>query len=464
VKHAVVLGGGVTGLTTASELLARGWRCSVLEGAPEIGGLAGGFELLGQRFDLGPHALYTHHEEAYRYFKELLGDDLVPIGRKHVAIVFRGRQFPYPLKILPALRRLPLRESLAAGRDLLLVKLRNALRKPSSDSFESYIENYFGRTLYRIFFRDYTSKVWGVSPRTLSANFASERIPKIRIWKALAGSLLPDKTERPRGGDFDPTQFYYPRRGLRQFHEAQRRRIAERGGVIRIGCRATAVVSEAGRAVAVETESAGTRERIPCDALVSTIPVNGFASLLQGGRPLAGEAAELRHREVVFVGLVVRRPRVFEHQWVYYQDPGIVFHRVYENAHFLEPAPEAKGSTGLCAELTDHEGRDDETLYRATLDGLLRLGLFDAGEVLAHRVVRVPQAYPLYTTGYQAALRACLDAVTRFENVWTAGRQGLFRYVDMDHCVLMGKGVAAQVAAGRRTQEEQRVVAVHSEA
>ena len=79
-------------------------------------------------------------------------------------------------------------------------------------------------------------------------------------------------------------------------------------------------------------------------------------------------------------------------------------------------------------------------------------------------MVRVPQAYPLYTTGYQNALRACLDSVTRYENVWTAGRQGLFRYVDMGHCVLMGKGVAAQVAAGRRTQEEQRVVAVHSEA
>jgi protoporphyrinogen oxidase len=303
-----------------------------------------------------------------------------------------------------------------------------------------------------------------VSPRTLSANFASERIPKIRVWKALAGSLLPDKTERPKGGDFDPTQFYYPRRGLGQFHEAQRRRIAERGGEIRTGCRATAVACEGGRAVAVEAESAGKRDRIPCDALVSTIPVNSFASLLQGGRPLAGEAAQLRHREVVFVGLVVRRPRVFAHQWVYYQDPGVAFHRVYENTHFLEPEPQAEGSTGLCAELTDHADRDDEALYRATLEGLVRLRLFEASEVLAHRVVRVPQAYPLYTTGYEAALRACLDVVTRFENVWTAGRQGLFRYVDMDHCVLMGKGVAAQVAAGRRTQEEQRVVAVHSEA
>ena len=87
-----------------------------------------------------------------------------------------------------------------------------------------------------------------------------------------------------------------------------------------------------------------------------------------------------------------------------------------------------------------------------------------AREVRAQRVVRVAEAYPLYTTGYQEALRACLDEVTRYENVWTAGRQGLFRYVDMDHCVLMGKGVAAQVAGGQRTLEEQRIVAAHSEA
>jgi len=464
-KHAVVLGGGVTGLTTAAELLARGWRCSVLERAPEIGGLAGGFELLGHRFDFGPHALYTNHEPAYRYIKELLGDELVPIGTKRVAIVFRGRRFPYPLKILPALRRLPLTESFAAGRDLLYVKLRNALREPESDSFESYIENYFGRTLYRIFFRDYTAKVWGVPPRMLAANFASERIPKVHVWRALAASLLPDKLERPpASGDFDPSQFYYPRRGLGQFHAAHRKRIEERGGEIRTGCRAVAVACEGARALAVLAETHGARERIPCDALVSTIPVNGLASLLLGGRPLAGEAAELRHREVVFVGVVVRRPQILEHQWVYYHDPGVVFHRVYENRHFLAPPPEAAGTTGLCVELTDHEGRDDATLARLTVDGLARLGLLTAAEVLAHRVERVAEAYPLYTTGYQNALRACLEQVKHYENVWTAGRQGLFRYVDMDHCVLMGKGVAAQVAGGRHTLEEQSVVAAHSDA
>ena len=464
-KHAVILGGGVTGLTTAAELLARGWRASVLERDAEIGGLAGGFELLGHRFDFGPHALYTNHEAAYRYFKELLGDELVPIGRKRVAIVFRGRRFPYPLKVLPALRRLPLLEVFAAGRDLLYVKLRNALKKPKSDSFESYMENYFGRTLYRIFFRDYTTKVWGVPPQTLSANFASERIPKVRIWRALVGSLLADKTERPASsGDFDPSQFYYPRRGLGQFHAAHRRRIEERGGRIRTGCHAVAIASEGRRAVAVELESAGGRERLPFDALVSTIPVNALASLLQGGVPLAGEAALLRHREVVFVGMVVGRPRAFEHQWVYYQDPGVIFHRVYENRHFLESGPETAGTTGLCAELTDHESRDDETLFRETVGGLARLGLVEPREVLAHRVVRVAEAYPLYTTGYQKALRACLDEVTRYENVWTAGRQGLFRYVDMDHCVLMGKGVAAQIAGGQRTLEEQRILAAHSEA
>lgn len=465
VKHAVILGGGVTGLTTAAELLARGWRASVLERAAEIGGLAGGFELLGHRFDFGPHALYTNHEAAYRYFKELLGDDLVPIGMKHVAIVFRGEQFPYPLKILPAVRKLPLGEALAAGRDLLQVKLRNAWRAPVSDSFESYIENYFGRTLYRIFFRDYTAKVWGVPPRALSANFARERIPKVRIWRALVASVLADKTERPAAsGDFDPRQFYYPRRGLGQFHAAHRRRIEERGGQVRTECRAVAIACEGTRAVAVEIDSPKGRERIACDALVSTIPVNALASLLCAGGALERQAALLRQREVVFVGLVVERPRIFQHQWVYYQDPGLVFHRVYENRHFLKPEQSAAGTTGLCAELTDHEGRDDETLFRSTVDGLARLGLIEAREVLAHRVVRVAEAYPLYTTGYEEALRACLDQVARYDNVWTVGRQGLFRYVDMDHCVLMGKGVAAQVAGGRRTLEEQRVVAAHSEA
>lgn len=460
-KHAVILGGGVTGLTTAAELLARGWRATVLERAAEVGGLAGGFTLLGHRFDFGPHALYTHQVEAYQYFKDLLGEDLVPIGRKHVAIVFRGRLFPYPLQILAAARQLPLREALAAGIELLRAKLQNAFREPASDSFESYIENHFGATLYRIFFRDYTAKVWGVPPRSLSASFARERIPKVRIWKALVASVLADKSERPTAGAaFDSNQFYYPKRGLGQFHAAQIRRIEAGGGAIRLGWRPVALESKAKRVAKVIAESSEGRTGIECDALVSTIPVQELTRLL-GGDLTAGA---LLHREIVFVGIVVARAKVLDHQWVYYQDPDVPFHRVYENVHFLEPPPAARGTSGLCAEVTDNQGLSDEVIAERTIASLVRLGIIGENEVRAHRAVRVKEAYPLYRTGYEQALRAALTVVRGHENVWTAGRQGLFRYVDMDHCVLMGKGVASQVASGGRTLEEQGIVAAHAEA
>jgi protoporphyrinogen oxidase len=465
VKRALVLGGGVSGLTSASELLSRGWHATVLEREDAIGGLATGFTLAGHPFDHGPHALYTQHEAAYRYFKGLLGDELRAIGTKHVAILFRGREFPYPLKLLPAARELPLREALAAGSDLLWAKLRNAVRRPRCDSFESYVESHFGRTLYRIFFRDYTRKVWGVPPATLSASFASERIPKVRIWRSLVASVVADKTERPgAGGDFDPRQFYYPKGGLEQLHLAHRRRIEGLGGRIFTGARAVSVRVDGGRATAVAVERNGAVEQLSCDALVSTIPINHLVSALGGGRRLEGPAAGLKHRSIVFVYLVVARPKVFEHQWVYYQDPGLVFHRVYENRHFVDASALPPGTTGLCAEVTDHEGLSDCRMLEQTVEGLERLGLLAPGEVVAHRVVRLAEAYPLYTTGYEAALRACLQEVRRVDNVWTVGRQGLFRYVDMDHCVLMGQGVAAQVASERRTLAEQEIVAAHSEA
>lgn len=462
-KHAVILGAGVTGLTTAHELLERGFRVSVLEREPQVGGLGGGFTLAGQRFDYGPHALYTQRRDAYQYFKDLLGDDLRPIGTKHVAIHFGGEQFPYPLRMLPALARLPLAQAAAAGRDLLWVKLKNAVRRPEADSFQSYIEAHFGRTLYRIFFHDYTEKVWGVPPSSLAANFASERIPKVRILRSLLGSLLPDKAERPAGGDFDPRQFYYPRGGMEQLQAAHRQRVEARGGVVRTRCRAVAARTEGERVRGVTVESDGAREEVACDALVSTIPVNQLVSLLDGGRPLAGPAAELRHRSIAFVYLVLARPRVYAHQWLYYHDPAIAFHRVYENIHFSDQASDDPGRTGLCAEITDHRGESDARLVERTVADLARLGLAQPGDVVAQRVVRLAEAYPLYIAGYEKALRDCMRAVGRFQNVWTTGRQGLFRYVDMDHCVLMGRGTALRVARDERGADDD-IVARHAEA
>ena len=47
---------------------------------------------------------------------------------------------------------------------------------PSTGDFEAYCTSIMGETLYRLFIYHYTTKQWGVEPRTLSAEMAVHRI------------------------------------------------------------------------------------------------------------------------------------------------------------------------------------------------------------------------------------------------------------------------------------------------
>jgi protoporphyrinogen oxidase len=81
-------------------------------------------------------------------------------------------------------------------------------------------------------------------------------------------------------------------------------------------------------------------------------------------------------------------------------------------------------------------------------------------EVLGTFVKRVPFAYPVYDLTYKENLLPILDFVHSLDNIQTGGRQGLFRYNNMDQSIDMGRrmgwgllqgdtGLHEEVATGR---------------
>jgi protoporphyrinogen oxidase len=90
----------------------------------------------------------------------------------------------------------------------------------------------------------------------------------------------------------------------------------------------------------------------------------------------------------------------------------------------------------------------DGQLVARGVEDLRALG-FRVDDLLGAFSVRVAHGYPVYHLGYDEDRRALLREVGAFENVRTAGRQGLFRYVFMDAAMQMGIEAAAQMKSGR---------------
>ena len=158
----IIIGGGPAGLTAAWELMQHNRAVVVLEADPDyVGGIARTVEYKGNRFDMGGHRFYTKSDAIESLWHKMLPDEFIQVPR-HSRIYNDKKFFPYPIKIVETLKALGIVRSLTIG--LSYLKARLLPRRPEV-FFEDWVTNRFGWSLYAIFFRTYTEKVWGIRYR-----------------------------------------------------------------------------------------------------------------------------------------------------------------------------------------------------------------------------------------------------------------------------------------------------------
>ena len=96
-KDAVILGGGLAGLSAAHTLSVAGKDLVVIESDATVGGLSKTIIHNNFRFDLGGHRFITKNKKIEQYVKGLLDKESLAVSRKS-KIYMRGMFFDYPLK------------------------------------------------------------------------------------------------------------------------------------------------------------------------------------------------------------------------------------------------------------------------------------------------------------------------------------------------------------------------------
>src|SRR5258708_25687066 len=191
---------------------------TVIEKDPTyVGGLARTVEHKGYRFDIGGHRFFSKTQEVEDLWTEILGTAMLTRGRLS-RIYYRGRYFAYPIKAANALWNLGPIEAVRCMASYAMARI-TPVKDPRS--FEDWTRNQFGWRLYNIFFKTYTEKVWGISTKELSADWAAQRIKSLDLWLVLKSALLPPPHPANRG-DLVTTlidSFRHPRLGPGQMWE-----------------------------------------------------------------------------------------------------------------------------------------------------------------------------------------------------------------------------------------------------
>lgn len=456
-EKTVVLGGGLSGLSAGHVLARAGRRVTVLERDSAVGGISQTVEHDGFRFDLGPHRFFTKDERIEAFVRDLMGDELIVVPRR-TEIFIRGKYFNYPLEPVNAVFGMGVLMTLRILLDYAVERAKLLVREPVPVSLEDWVVAHFGRTLFDIYFKQYSEKVWGIGCGSISAEWVARRIRGLSLSKAVMNAFF-----RMKGRDIPSLvdEFLYPRLGIGRISDRLREEIERSGsGVVHTDTSVERVIRTGFRidTVAVRDRN-GLRTEEGTD-FISSIPVTKLIDLLDPPPPPEILAARcgLNFRDLVVVSVLINRPRVTNQTWIYIPEKNIPIGRFHEPTNWsAQMAPE--GKTLLVTEFFCFEGdsvwsRPDDRLAEAAVDSLERLGYIRRQEVIECVVKRVPKAYPLFDVGYRERVDAIHGYLDRFENLRTAGRAGMFRYYNMDHAIASGMAAAEKILSREHVTTE----------
>jgi len=507
----LIIGAGPAGLTAAYELLKRtDIQPVVLEKSDEIGGISRTVKYKGHRMDIGGHRFFSKSDRVMNWWMEVMpvegspnesfrisyqkqARDVTParadnsfpekpdpekqdrvmlIRSRKSRIYFLRQFFEYPIQLSgDTLKKLGLARTFRIG--VSYAKSMVAQIKPEK-SLEEFFINRFGRELYGTFFRSYTEKVWGVPCSQISAEWGAQRIKGLSITKAIT-HILKKSFSKPAAGDISQKgtetslieRFLYPKLGPGQLWEYVAEDVKTRGGTVTKGWNVDRLHTDGFRVTAVETvhPGSGERQRLEADYFFSTMPIKELMRCLDA--PVPANVLEvsdgLQYRDFITVGVLLtklaireeseRGSKLLRDNWIYIQEPDVMVGRmqIFNNwSPYLVGDPDKVwiGLEYFCYETDELWKKSDAEMSDFATREMEKIGIIRREDVLDTCVIRVPKTYPAYFGAYER-FDEVKEYVSKFENLFLVGRNGMHKYNNQDHSMLTAMTAVDNIIEGR---------------
>lgn len=508
-KTALIIGAGPAGLTVAYELLKKtDVKPIIFESTDTIGGISQTAEYNGNRIDIGGHRFFSKSDEVMSWWNQILPvektelsksflekypndlfdkdksggktlspDDLdeIMLVRNRLSRIYYGRKFyDYPVSLSKnTINNLGLPKMVKIGFSYLATKLH----KVDETRLEGFYINRFGKELYNTFFRDYTEKLWGISPSEIDSSWGAQRVKGLSITKVLANAM-----KGAFGGkkEVDLSQkdietslieaFLYPKLGPGTLWETVAKRVKEMGGEIYMNTKVVSLNSkDASLPNLLTSITTDNNETFSGDYIFSTIPVPELVrSLDKGGREIPADVEEvakgLPFRDFITVGLLVDELEIKNEtdkvtvngmvpdNWIYIQEPDVRVCRlqVFNNWSPYLVKDKSKTWVGMEYVVSEHDDiwkLSNKDMAEFGIKELEKIGILDPKKVIDSTVIHIKKTYPAYFGTYPK-FSIVKEYVDKIDNLYLIGRNGQHRYNNMDHSMLTAFRAVENIANG----------------
>jgi oxygen-dependent protoporphyrinogen oxidase len=449
-KGIAIVGGGVTGLTTAWRLHARGHRVTVFEQTDRLGGAVTTLARAGWLIESGPNSLLESPQ-----FDALVTDLGLEAERRYAApaaknryIVRAGRLVPVPMaphRILTT----PL-FSLRTKLRFLTEPFTRPRVRPADVSLAAFGRDHFGQEVVDYAINPLVAGIYAGDPETLSTKYA---FPKLWEIEQMQGSLIRGQIaamrQRRARGEKPATRIVSFARGLQTLPAALAARLP--AGAIRTR---TAVISlSPGQPWKLVSRRDGLAATDEFDAVVLALPAAALASLpigRAGGNPLTALGL-VDYPPVASLFLGFRREQVAHPLDGFGALVPAVEHRSILGVLFSSTLFPDRAPAGHVALTVYVGGTRQPELARLAPDALRQRVLVDlrdllgvTGEPVFAHAAFWPLAIPQYNLGYERFLEAMTKAEAQHAGLFIGGhvRDG----ISVANCIAAGQRLADAAA------------------
>ncbi len=438
-KQVLIIGGGPAGLTAAYELLKSGVRSIVFEQDQVVGGLSRTINFKNYYFDLGGHRFFTKVKAVENMWREVLGEAFLLRDRLS-RIYYNKKFFYYPLRPMNALLGLGVCNSILIVTSYLYAQL---FPSKEEETLEQWVSNRFGQRLFKIFFKTYTEKVWGMPCSEIRGEWAAQRIKGLSLVTALKNALMGNGNGNRNRKNVVKTlidQFDYPKFGPGMMWQEVADIVRKMGSQVWLGARIEGIRWSGDRIEALEVNRNGQIETVTGTHVISSMPIRDAIQKFQPEVPkeVLEAAKDLKYRDFLTVALIIRKDHLFPDNWIYIHDPDVKVGRIQNYKNWSPYMVPDSNHTCLGLEYFCFEGDDlwtmpDDELIELGKRELDALGLVNQKDVEDGKVVRMPKTYPVYDSTYGKSLEVIRRFLGGIKNLQLVGRNGMHRYNNQDH-------------------------------
>jgi protoporphyrinogen oxidase len=344
----------------------------------------------------------------------------------------KGSFFDFPLKISQIAAKMPF-TAFNSGIEMLT----KSINKLPDDSYENFLINRFGRTLYNLSFRDYAHKVWQSNPLELDRELAKRRVAVSGIFELIKSVLLKDSKK------ISAEYFYYPEKGMSQLLDSLVAKIKENGGKILLNTEISEIFIKNSKIKYIRFKSL----KIKTDYIISTIPLDALLNLIKPDVTL--ETPSLNYQKLNLIYFILNKERALKDCWIFFPEKKFIFQRVSEQKAFSEKTcPQNK--TAIIVETTQDI---DENLINEVISQLENIEVLKKEEIEEYFVKSIPKAYPIYKKGFLEGFKKVEGFFNSVEGFYLLGRQGLFNYNNIDQCWDMALKIAEQIKENKTKED-----------